>query len=40
MYEKGKGISKDFVEAYKWFSISRETGTGMGGEAPDKIGAS
>jgi len=28
MYEKGKGISKDFVEAYKWFSISGETGNG------------
>ncbi len=22
MYEKGKGVPKDFVEAYKWFSIS------------------
>ena len=25
MYERGKGIPKDFVEAYKWFSISGES---------------
>ena len=31
---------KDFVAAYKSFSISGETGTGMDGEAPEEKGAS
>ena len=38
MYERGKGIPKDFVEAYKWFSISGESDNEYGRMYREKIG--
>ena len=38
MYERGKGMPKDFVEAYKWFSISGEGDNEYGRTYREKIG--
>jgi len=29
MYRTGKGVEKDFVEAYKWLSLAAEQGHGV-----------
>ncbi len=39
MYEHGKGVTPDFVQAYKWYHLGGMNGEHLGAQSRDELAA-